>query len=206
MVTVRHLGLQDYSEILGKMREFTAARDAETVDEIWILQHPQVFTQGQAGKPEHLLSDQGIPVVQSDRGGQITYHGPGQLIVYLLLDIKRLKVGVRQLVDLIEQSLIGLLSEYSIPSCSRADAPGVYLGASGEGAKIAALGLRIRKGCSYHGLSLNVDMDLSPFNQINPCGMVNLDVTDMKAQGVDASLTEVADQLLTQITRELGYN
>ncbi|MBV1914108.1 MAG: lipoyl(octanoyl) transferase LipB [Pseudomonadales bacterium] len=201
MITIRNLGLQDYAQTLEKMRAFTAARTDQTEDEIWVLQHNPVFTQGQAGKPEHLLNPDNIPVVQSDRGGQVTYHGPGQLIIYLLIDIKRLKLGVRQLVDLIEQSIIGLLTDYGIDSRARKDAPGVYVNDS----KIAALGLRIRKGCSYHGLSLNIDMDLKPFGKINPCGMEGLEVTQMSAFGINGDISEIEQQLLKKLT-ECLYN
>lgn len=202
MVTVRDLGLQDYSQTLEQMRAFTDARTDQTLDEIWLLQHHPVFTQGQAGKPEHLLNPNGIPVVQSDRGGQITYHGPGQLIIYLLIDIRRLKLGVRQLVDLIELSLVSMLSDLGVESHARKDAPGVYIGAS----KIAALGLRIRKGCSYHGLSLNVDMDLAPFSQINPCGMQGLEVTQMRALGVCSDIESISERLVAKLTGQLGLS
>ncbi len=200
-VTVRYMGIREYSDTLEQMREFTDARTAQTQDEIWLLQHSPVFTQGQAGKPEHLLNPRDIPVVQSDRGGQITYHGPGQLIVYLLIDIRRLKLGVRQLVDLIEGSIIEFLSELGLESHARKDAPGVYIGAS----KIAALGLRIRKGCSYHGLSLNVDMDLAPFSQINPCGMEGLEVTQLKSVGIPLGIDIVSSRLLSCLIERIGY-
>ncbi|MBL4583757.1 MAG: lipoyl(octanoyl) transferase LipB [Pseudomonadales bacterium] len=193
------MGMRQYAETLEEMQAFTAARTHSTEDEIWLLQHYPVFTQGQAGKPEHLLHAGVIPVVQSDRGGQITYHGPGQLIIYLLIDIRRRKIGVRQLVDLIEQTIISLLDEYAIESRARKDAPGVYVGAS----KIAALGLRIRKGCSYHGLSLNVDMDLLPFNQINPCGMQGLGVTQMKSLCIDAELEAIGERLACKLIEQL---
>jgi lipoyl(octanoyl) transferase len=174
-LVVRNLGLVAYQPTLDAMRAFTNGRDAQTPDELWLLQHPRVFTQGQAGKAEHVLAPGDIPVVQVDRGGQVTYHGPGQLVVYLLVDIRRLDFGVRKLVDIIEASIVSLLAEHGIDSTARRDAPGVYV----EGEKIAALGLRIRRGCSYHGLSLNVDMDLEPFQRINPCGHRDLQVTSM---------------------------
>ena len=164
-----------YQPTLDAMREFTNGRDAQTPDELWLLQHPPVFTQGQAGKAEHVLAPGDIPVVQVDRGGQVTYHGPGQLVVYLLVDIRRLDFGVRKLVDIIEASIVRVLVEHGIDSAARRDAPGVYV----DGKKIAALGLRVRRGCSYHGLSLNVDMDLEPFQRINPCGYQDLQVTSM---------------------------
>lgn len=170
---IRDLGRTDYSATFAAMRQFTAQRTAETDDELWWTEHDPVFTQGQAGRAEHLLDAGDIPVVQSDRGGQITYHGPGQLVGYLLVDLKRAGMGPRTLVTLIEQSIVQLLAQYDIHGSARADAPGVYV----DGAKIAALGLRIRHGCSYHGLSLNVAMDLTPFQRINPCGLVGIDVT-----------------------------
>ena len=175
-VVLRELGLVEYEETLQAMKEFTDSRTPESPDELWLLQHPRVFTQGQAGKAEHLLTPGDIPVVQADRGGQVTYHGPGQWVLYLLVDLRRHALGVRALVDLIEHSLIELLTEYGIEAAARPDAPGVYV----AGDKIAALGLRVRKGCSYHGLSLNVDMDLEPFQRINPCGHEGLQVTSMK--------------------------
>jgi lipoyl(octanoyl) transferase len=167
----------DFETTWRAMQAFTAARTAETPDEIWLCQHPPVFTLGLAGKPEHLLRDIGIPVVKIDRGGQITYHGPGQLVAYLLLDLKRRNLGVKALVNRIEQALIDLLAEYDIAAERRPGAPGVYVG----DAKIAALGLKIRNGCCYHGLSLNVDMDLTPFSAINPCGYEGLAVTQLSA-------------------------
>lgn len=172
-LVVRQLGLQEYVPVWRAMQNFTSARDAGTPDELWVLSHPPVFTQGQAGKAEHLLAPGDIPVVPIDRGGQVTYHGPGQLVVYLLIDVRRAGMGVRDLVSLIEQCIIETLSAMKIPATTRPSAPGVYVGA----AKIAALGLRIRRGCSYHGLSLNVCMDLEPFGRINPCGYQGLAVT-----------------------------
>ena len=171
----RELGLVEYAPTLEAMRAFTDSRDRESPDELWLLQHPPVFTQGQAGRAEHLLAPGDIPVIQVDRGGQVTYHGPGQAVIYLLLDLRRRALGVRALVDLIEQSLVQLLAGYDIESQPRPDAPGVYV----AGEKIASLGLRVRRGCSYHGLALNVDMDLEPFRRINPCGHQGLRVTSM---------------------------
>jgi len=165
-VVFRHLQQQPYAETWQAMRTFTDERDSDSVDEIWLLQHDPVFTLGQAGKREHILATTDIPIVQSDRGGQVTYHGPGQLIAYTLLDIRRLGLGVRDLVIELERAVINLLASHGITASGRRDAPGVYVGER----KIAALGLRIRRGCSYHGLSLNVNMDLAPFNMINPCG------------------------------------
>ena len=198
---VRELGRVDYETTLDKMRAFTDARDANTPDELWLLEHDPVFTLGQAGKREHVLMPGDIPVVQSDRGGQVTYHGPGQLVIYLLLDIKRLGIGVRGLVDGIEQSIITLLSEYGINAESRREAPGVYV----DGRKIAALGLRVRRGRSYHGLSLNVDMDLSPFSQINPCGYEGLEVTRLSDLGVDEPLSSISSRLINHLVHQFGY-
>ncbi len=172
----RDLGLADYSETWNAMKSFTIERISGQQDECWLLQHKPVFTLGQAGLKEHIIDPHGIPVVESDRGGQVTYHGPGQLVAYLLLDIKRRKKGIRQLVDVIEQSIIEVLADFSISASTRKGAPGVYVNDD----KIAALGLRIKNGCSYHGLSLNVDMDLEPFSYINPCGYAGLGVTQIR--------------------------
>jgi lipoyl(octanoyl) transferase len=171
----RELGLVAYEPTLQAMQDFTDSRNPEDPDQLWLLQHPRVFTQGQAGKAEHVLAPGDIPVIQVDRGGQVTYHGPGQWVLYLMLDLRRRGWGVRDLVDTIERSIVLLLAEYGIDAHPRPDAPGVYVG----GAKIASLGLRVRRGCSYHGLSLNVDMDLEPFGRINPCGHRGLEVTSM---------------------------
>lgn len=173
---VRQLGVQPYEKIWQQMQDFTQARDADTEDELWFLQHPPVFTLGQAGKPEHVLFAGDIPLVRSDRGGQVTYHGPGQLVCYCLCDLKRLDRGPRAFVESIEDALVFTLQHYGIPAVANREAHGVYV----EARKIASLGLRIRKGCSYHGLSLNVDMDLAPFLQINPCGYASLQMTDMR--------------------------
>ncbi len=171
----RELGLVAYEPTLQAMQDFTDSRNPEDPDQLWLLQHPRVFTQGQAGKAEHVLAPGDIPVIQVDRGGQVTYHGPGQWVLYLMLDLRRRGWGVRDLVDTIERSIVLLLAEYGIDAHPRPEAPGVYVGA----AKIASLGLRVRRGCSYHGLSLNVDMDLEPFGRINPCGHRGLEVTSM---------------------------
>ena len=173
-LTVRRLpGLSDYGETWSAMRAFTAVRNPDTPDELWLLEHPPVFTLGQAGRPEHLLDPGPIPVVRTDRGGQVTYHGPGQLVAYLLYDLHRAGIGVRRLVGLLEQSVIDLLAARGIGALARADAPGVYV----DGAKIASVGLRVSRGCSYHGIALNVDLDLDPFRRINPCGYPGLAVT-----------------------------
>jgi len=175
MIQIREKGLQDYTSILREMISFTNTRTVDTPDELWLLEHDSVFTQGLTGKPENLLGETDISVIQSDRGGQITYHGPGQLIVYCLIDIKRLGIGVKKMVSLIEQSIIDLLEDYSISSHKVSGAPGVYV----DGSKIAALGLKVRHGRTYHGLSLNIDMDLSPYKLINPCGFKDLNITQM---------------------------
>ena len=199
---VRELGLVEYLPTFEAMRQFTNNRDAQTGDEAWLLQHPPVFTQGQAGKAEHLLLPGDIPVVQADRGGQVTYHGPGQLVCYLLLDVRRLGIGVRELVSRIEQSLIDLLASYDVQAVAKPDAPGVYV----NGAKIASLGLRIRNGRSFHGLALNVDMDLEPFRRINPCGYAGMTMTqiaDLVAGPI--ALSEVSARLSEQLVKHLGY-
>ncbi|WP_205340784.1 lipoyl(octanoyl) transferase LipB [Denitrificimonas caeni] len=174
-VVIRQLGCVAYEPTWHAMQHFTQTRDADTVDEIWLLEHPRVFTQGQAGKAEHVLAAGDIPVVQVDRGGQVTYHGPGQLVAYILVDVRRAGQGVRDLVTSIENSLIELLSQYGVSAQAKPDAPGVYV----AGKKIASLGLRIRRGCSFHGLALNVDMDLQPFQRINPCGYAGLQMTQL---------------------------
>ena len=189
-----NLGLQDYTRTWDAMKNFTQARDANTEDELWIVEHPSVFTQGISGKAEHLLENSDIPVVSTDRGGQITYHGPGQLIVYCLIDLKRLGIGVKKMVSLIEVSIMDLLAKHQIESHTKTGAPGVYV----DGAKIAALGLKIKNGRTYHGLSLNVAMELSAFAQINPCGYQGLKVTQMCDLTDNISLESIANEL-TQI-------
>ncbi len=199
VVAVRRLGRVDYEPTFRAMQEFSAARTAETPDEIWLCEHPPVFTLGLAGKPEHLLRDIGIPVIKIDRGGQITYHGPGQVVAYLLLDLRRRKFGVRELVQRMEQALIDLLAEYGVAAARLVGAPGVYVG----GAKIGALGLRVKNGCCYHGLALNVDMDLEPFAAINPCGYEGMPVTQMKELCGKMGLSTVPDRLLVHLQRIL---
>lgn len=199
---LRDLGLAGYRPTWDAMRAFTDSRDASTRDEIWFLEHPPVFTLGLAGKHEHLLSPGDIEVVHIDRGGQVTYHGPGQLVVYPLLDLRRLKLGVRGLVCALERAVIDLLADHGIDAKARDDAPGVYV----DGRKVAALGLRIRHGCSYHGLAFNVDMDLEPFSRINPCGHAGLEVTQLSALGGPAEVTRVADDLKPRLLAQLGYN
>ena len=202
---IRTLPQTDYLTCFQAMQQFTAQRDENTVDELWFLEHPAVFTQGQAGKAEHLLSASAIPVVQADRGGQITYHGPGQQIVYCLLDIKRLKIGVRELVEHIENAIINTLKDCAIQSYSQADAHGVYVNINNSSHKIASLGLRIRKGCSYHGLALNNDMDLSPFAQINPCGYAGMPMTDIARCGEKQSPQELQEKLVKHLRYNLPY-
>ena len=198
-VVVKRLGRVDYEPTFQAMQDFTASRTAETPDEIWIVEHPPVYTLGQAGKPEHILRDLGIPLVKIDRGGQVTYHGPGQVVIYLLLDLSRLKIKVRELVTAIEQAVIDLLAEHGVAAERRDGAPGVYVGE----AKIAALGLRIRNGCSYHGVSLNVDMDLSPFAAINPCGYAGLKVIQTKDFNIPLTAHEAGEQLSQHLLQQL---
>ena len=199
---VRNLGVKPYTETWQAMKSFTDSREESTADELWFVEHPPVYTLGQAGKVEHLLDPGDIPIVHSDRGGQVTYHGPGQLVCYLLLDIRRLHLGVRDLVTTIEQSIVQLINSYGGSAESKPEAPGVYV----DGRKLAALGLRIRKGCSYHGLSLNVDMDLSAFSNINPCGFEGLEVVDMKRLGIDRPISEIIEQLTSILVQQIGYD
>jgi lipoyl(octanoyl) transferase len=204
---VRYLGCRPYLETFEAMKKFTADRDETTADEIWLLEHEPVFTQGQAGKDEYILSPGDIPVVQSDRGGHVTYHGPGQITGYLLIDLRRLDMGVRDLVDLLEHAMVETLAHWSISASPRPDAPGVYI-QQGEqsGAKIGSLGLRIRRGCSYHGLNFNVDMDLAPWDRINPCGL-GVPMTQMNdLLDKPVSLMAVAQVLADILTARLGYN
>jgi len=196
---VKRLGRVDYAPTWQAMLDFTLARTSDTPDEIWIVEHDPVFTLGQAGKPEHLLADIGIPMVKIDRGGQITYHGPGQVVIYLLLDLHRLKIKVRELVTAIEQAVIDLLAEHGVTAERRSGAPGVYVGP----AKVAALGLKIKNGCSYHGLSLNVDMDLTPFAAINPCGYAGLQVVQTKDLNIPLTAHEAGEQLSQHLLRQL---
>lgn len=198
---IRELGLVDYRRAWQAMQRFTDTRGREAADQVWLVQHPPVFTQGQSGKAEHLLLPGDIPVVQVDRGGQVTYHGPGQLVAYLLLDVRRKGCGVRDLVTRIENSLIELLASYGVTAAAKADAPGVYV----DGAKIASLGLRIRNGCSFHGLALNVDMDLEPFRRINPCGYAGLKMTQLREHAGSIEFAEVSARLRAQLVRHLDY-
>lgn len=196
---IRHLGRVEYEPTWQAMQAFTASRTADTPDELWIVEHPPVYTLGQAGKPEHVLHDNGIPIVKIDRGGQVTYHGPGQVVIYLLLDLGRLKIKVRELVTAIEQGVIDFLASHGVSAERRSGAPGVYVGP----AKIAALGLKIKNGCSYHGLSLNVDMDLTPFTAINPCGYAGLQVVQTKDLNIPLTATQAGEQLSQFLQRQL---
>lgn len=197
------LGREAYEPVWERMRRYTDERDAATPDQFWLVEHPPVFTQGQAGKPEHLLLPGDIPVVQTDRGGQVTYHGPGQLVAYPLLDLKRLGIGVRDLVTALEQTLVALLADYGIEAYARPDAPGVYV----EGDKVASLGLRVRRGCSFHGLALNVNMDLEPFGRINPCGYEGLKMTQLADRVKPApEMGQVKVRLTEHFVQKLGYS
>ena len=206
---IRQLGEVEYLPAWHAMQRFTETRSAGTADEIWLLQHPPVFTQGQAGRAEHILDAGDIPVVQVDRGGQVTYHGPGQLVAYLLIDLRRRRLGVRQLVTIIEQAVVQLLADYAVAASPRNDAPGVYVDLENglSGAKIAQLGLRVRRGCSFHGLSLNVAMDTRPFQRINPCGHAGLAVTTLAQQGVkNLAMDAIGRQLTEHLMAKLAYN
>jgi len=199
---VRYFYKAPFQEIWQQMRDFTDTRDKSTPDELWVVEHLPVYTLGQAGKPEHILNPGNIPVVNTDRGGQVTYHGPGQLVIYILLDLQRNRIGVRQLVTLIENSVIQFLHQhYSIEAKNRCDAPGVYI----NDAKICSIGLRIRRGCSYHGLAFNINMDLSPFLGINPCGYKNLKVTQIKDFGIDISVGDAATLFLAVLEKNLKH-
>ncbi|MFB0712875.1 lipoyl(octanoyl) transferase LipB [Buttiauxella noackiae] len=199
-IQIRQLGLQPYEPISQAMHDFTDTRDETTADEIWLVEHERVFTQGQAGKAEHVLVPGDIPVIQSDRGGQVTYHGPGQQVMYVLLNLKRRKLGVRELVTILEQTVVNTLAELQIEAYPRADAPGVYV----DGRKICSLGLRIRKGCSFHGLALNIDMDLSPFLRINPCGYAGLEMTQVSSLRADTALEDVQPLLINKFIELLN--
>jgi lipoyl(octanoyl) transferase len=201
ILKVKRLGLCDYLPVWHEMQSFTQQRDVATPDQMWLLQHSPVFTLGMNAKQEHLLAPGDIPVVDIDRGGQVTYHAPGQLVAYVLLDLRRLGIGVRALVDALEQSVIEWLKCYGLSAETRSDAPGVYV----EGAKLAALGLRIKRGCSYHGMALNVNMDLEPFTRINPCGYSGLAVTQLQELGIDLDVETAAQQWLPCFARRLNY-
>lgn len=201
-LVVRRLGRAKYEPVWDAMASFTEARGADTTDELWLVEHPPVFTLGQAARREHVLAPGGIPVLQVDRGGQVTYHGPGQLVAYPLVDLRRRGIGIRRLVALLEQAVIEQLAGYGIEAGRRQGAPGVYV----EGRKIAALGLRVRRGCTFHGLAFNVAMDLSPFQRINPCGYEGLEVTQVSDLGGPGTLAEVSEGLVTAFCRVLRYS
>ncbi|WP_189339507.1 lipoyl(octanoyl) transferase LipB [Pectobacterium peruviense] len=201
-IIVRQFGVQPYEPVSLAMHNFTDRRDDKTPDEIWLVQHPRVFTQGQAGKTEHVLMPGDIPVIQSDRGGQVTYHGPGQQVMYVLIDLKRRKLGVRQLVTTIENTVIGTLAHFQIEAHARPDAPGVYVGER----KICSLGLRIRKGCSFHGLALNIAMDLSPFLRINPCGYAGMEMTQLSDLVPGVTLDDTSPVLVKTFLQLVGYS
>lgn len=199
-LVVKHLGLQPYEQTFQAMQQFTDTRDETTADQIWVVQHPPVFTQGLNGKPEHLIAMQDtIPLVQTDRGGQVTYHGPGQLIIYLMIDLKRAKLGVRDLVHRMEQAIINLLNDYQLQGQAREDAPGVYVNQQ----KIASLGLKVRKHRSYHGLALNVDMDLTPFEWINPCGLSGMQMTQISSLVEHCSYQDIEQQAIQNLSQIL---
>jgi len=203
---LKRLGLTDYTRTWRAMQDFTDARTSDTEDEIWLTEHAPVYTLGLAGRPEHLLRSNAIPVLKVDRGGQVTYHGPGQLMVYLMIDLKRLRLGVRQLVVAIESAVIKLLDSYRIGAYGRRDAPGVYVSREGREAKVAALGLKVRNGCTYHGFALNLDMDLAPFDDIDPCGYRGLAVTQLRDLDVDvqALRTEIEDRVVRYVTQAIA--
>lgn len=196
------LGQVDYQPAWDRMRDFTQTRDKSASDQVWLLEHPPVFTQGQAGKPEHVIDTGDIPVVQADRGGQVTYHGPGQLIAYVLIDLKRKGIGVRDLVSALENAVVEVLQHYKIDAYPKPDAPGVYINEM----KISSLGLRVRRGCSFHGLALNVDMDLTPFLRINPCGYRGLQMIDIKRLNADVTMEQVKQQLAAALAHQLDYS
>lgn len=200
-IIVRRMGKRDYESVWREMQKFTDERNAETPDELWLVEHPPVFTQGLAGKPEHVLAAGNIPVIQVDRGGQVTYHGPGQIVAYPMINLRRHGIGVKSLVSGIEQAIIDTVAEYDVEAKRRENAPGVYV----NGAKIASLGLRIRKACSFHGLAFNIAMDLEPFARINPCGFMGLEVTQLSALAGGVTFDTVQNQLLEHFCQQLKY-
>jgi len=199
-LVVRQLNQEDYTTVWQAMQNFTDNRDNDTLDEVWLVEHPAVFTQGQAGKEEHLLAPGNIPIVKVDRGGQVTYHGPGQQVLYVLVNLKRRKIGVRQLVTMIENCIIDALGDFDVIAAAKPDAPGVYI----DGKKVASLGLRVRKGCSFHGLALNVNMDLSPFHRINPCGYAGLEMVQTSDLGGPNNILEAGESLIKHIASQLN--
>ncbi len=194
-ITIKRLGLKDYETVWREMQVFTEKRDKQTEDQIWVVEHPSVFTLGLNGKLEHILAKPDIPIINTDRGGQVTFHGPGQLVVYLLLDLQRLDIGVRSVITMLEQAMINTLSQYGVTAVAKAEAPGVYV----DDKKIGSVGLRVKRGCSYHGLSLNNDMDLSPFNCINTCGYADLEVTRLADLNIKINTSELAVPVVHQI-------
>ena len=200
-VKIKHLGFSEYEPVWRAMQEFTDSRDKDTTDEIWTVEHPPVFTQGQAGKAEHILAAGDIPVIQVDRGGQVTYHGPGQIVIYPLIDLKRHKMGIKALVHGIEESIIQTLSQYDVYAQRRENAPGVYV----EGKKVASLGLRVRKGCTFHGLAFNIRMDLEPFSRINPCGFLGLEVVQLSEFVNNVDFHQVQNELVDNLCNILKF-
>ncbi|HOP22165.1 MAG TPA: lipoyl(octanoyl) transferase LipB [Gammaproteobacteria bacterium] len=200
-VKIKHLGFSEYEPVWRAMQEFTDSRDKDTTDEIWTVEHPPVFTQGQAGKAEHILAAGDIPVIQVDRGGQVTYHGPGQIVIYPLIDLKRHKMGIKALVHGIEEAIIQTLSQYDVYAQRRENAPGVYV----EGKKVASLGLRVRKGCTFHGLAFNIRMDLEPFSRINPCGFLGLEVVQLSEFVHNVDFLQVQNELVDNLCNILKF-
>lgn len=196
---IKDLGLVEYEPVVSDMREFTLARDDTTDDQLWLLEHHPVFTQGANGDPAHLLNPQKIPVVNTDRGGQVTYHGPGQLVAYTLIDLRRIKSGVRQMVSRLEQTIITILSDFDIDASARQDAPGVYV----DDRKIASLGLRVKRGACYHGVSFNIDMDLTPFHFINPCGQAGMEVIDLTSLGIKLDMAEAKQRFVAAFQQQM---
>lgn len=195
---IKDLGLVDYLPTVDAMQSFTLERQADTEDQLWLLEHSPVFTQGANGDAAHILMDSAIPVVSTDRGGQVTYHGPGQLVVYTLIDLRRAGIGVRHMVTNIEQTIVNLLAQYGVDAYARQDAPGVYV----DERKIASLGLRVKRGACYHGVSLNIDMDLTPFSYINPCGYAGMEVIDMRSLGIDITMTKAKQQFVSAFQQQ----
>ena len=200
-IKIKHLGFSEYEPVWRAMQEFTDSRDKDTTDEIWTVEHPPVFTQGQAGKAEHILAAGDIPVIQVDRGGQVTYHGPGQIVIYPLIDLKRHKMGIKALVHGIEEAIIQTLSQYDVYAQRRENAPGVYV----EGKKVASLGLRVRKGCTFHGLAFNIRMDLEPFSRINPCGFLGLEVVQLSEFVHNVDFLQVQNELVDNLCNILKF-
>lgn len=200
-IKIKHLGFSEYEPVWRAMQEFTDSRDKDTTDEIWTVEHPPVFTQGQAGKAEHILAAGDIPVIQVDRGGQVTYHGPGQIVIYPLIDLKRHKMGIKALVHGIEEAIIQTLSQYDVHAQRRENAPGVYV----EGKKVASLGLRVRKGCTFHGLAFNIRMDLEPFSRINPCGFLGLEVVQLSEFVNNVDFHQVQNELVDNLCNILKF-